>query len=240
MKNKRIIAVAGVALTAASSAWSASYDVSGQNVAVDLNYSSMAEVSYTPAETPFSGIWSFVFHDNGTADFDGNLFLGDYSAFTELDAAFLGEMSGTVSYQDANHLVSGTGVWDAQSHTLSYLLGPGGANSSIGSSYSESGSSCSGNGSIGGVTLCDIWAETTPEWEGLALELVFADDLGSFSGSIIATERSGVGFTAHSSVVEYAINGNAAVSEVPIPAAAWLFGSGLMGLAAAARRRTRH
>lgn len=228
---------AGIALVAAGSAWSAEYAVSGQNTAADITSSGMAEISYTPVGSPFTGSWDFAFHDNGTADFSGNLFFGNYSAHTVFDGAFLGEMSGTVSYLDANQMVSGVGEWDAASRTLSYLLPAAGINASGASTYSESGSSCSDTGSILGATICGIWAESTPEWEGLELELVFTEDLGSFTGLLTATERSGTGFSMHSSVLEYAISGSN-VSEVPLPAAAWLFGSALLALGTAARRRT--
>jgi hypothetical protein len=37
--------------------------------------------------------------------------------------------------------------------------------------------------------------------------------------------------------VEWSLQGTYALSSVPVPAAAWLFGSGLVGIAGFARRR---
>jgi len=51
-------------------------------------------------------------------------------------------------------------------------------------------------------------------------------------------EVSVLGFNNNS--VEWALHGTyATVSNVPVPAAAWLFGSGLMGMAGVARRNRR-
>lgn len=63
-----------------------------------------------------------------------------------------------------------------------------------------------------------------------------AGDFGALGGIIIVTDTSdfagdfGTGFTAAST-------SNDTFAVVPVPAAVWLFGSGLLGLAAAARRR---
>src|SRR5690606_23316306 len=111
----------------------------------------------------------------------------------------------------------------------------GAANSSGASSYTQVSRSCTDSGSIAGQTVCGAQAATTPEWEGLTLELVFSGDLSTFTGTIEAVERSGSGLTANTTTLLYDIDGTA-VNEIPLPAAAWLFGSGLLGLAGAARR----
>ncbi|BAZ95164.1 hypothetical protein TspCOW1_30110 [Thiohalobacter sp. COW1] len=64
-----------------------------------------------------------------------------------------------------------------------------------------------------------------------------AGDFGALGGIIIVTDTSdftgdfGIDFTAAST------SNDTFAAVVPVPAAVWLFGSGLLGLAAAARRR---
>lgn len=232
MKKSAIVLAMMAALAAASQAHSVGYEVNGINTNVDVDASAgEVTITYDPAGSPFTGDWNFDFNGD-TVDFSGNIYLGDYDAHTDVDASFLGSMEGTVSYVGANHTISGTGNWDASTNTLSYALPTGGANSNIASSYSETSSSCTDSGSIGGQTVCGAWSQSTPEWEGLSLDLVFSGDLQTFSGTMTAVERSGSGLTANTTTLEFDVDG-----EVPLPAAAWLFGTGLVGLAGIARRR---
>lgn len=235
--KKTVLLASAIAMAAASQAYSAAYEINGVNTSVDVAANAgEITITYDPAGTPFTGDWDFVFN-GATVDFSGNLYLGDYDAITDVDAGFLGSMSGVVSYVGANQMISGTGNWDAGTNTLTYNVPTGAANSSIASTYSETSSSCTDSGSIAGNTVCGAAGNTTPEWEGLTLELVFSGDLSTFSGNITAVETSGAGITANTTTLMYDIDG-AAVSEIPLPAAAWLFGSGLLGLAGAARRRS--
>jgi len=198
----------------------------------------MTVVNNNPHPLPVSGAWNFVFNDNGTVDFTGVLEMNkleEYSSRTRVTVAFFGSMEGTVTYAGASHSIEGTGDWDAATRTLTYEMPSGGPDSSLGSVYSETFSECVGDGkSIMGNTVCGTWEGTTPEWEGFSLELTFAEDLGSFSGVLKAIEESGKGITANTTITSFAL-----VGEVPVPAAAWLFGSGLVGLASLARRRSR-
>ena len=65
------------------------------------------------------------------------------------------------------------------------------------------------------------------------------DGVGNFTLSARATmtanEVTVGGFTGNH--VEFALRGSYSTSAVPVPAAAWLFGSGLMGMVGVARRR---
>lgn len=229
--------VAAVAAAAVSQAYSASYEVSGFNTGISVAVGTgSVTITNTPNPVPFDGNWNFDFNGS-TVDFSGNLYLGDYSSYTVVSIPFLGSMNGTITYVGANQAVAGTGNWDAGTNTLSYHIPTGGPNSSIASTYTEVSSSCTGSGSVLGNTVCGTRGNTTPEWEGLTLELTFASDLSSFSGTITAIEKSGSGLTANTTTSTYTIEG---VAEVPVPAAAWLLGSGLAGLAGIARRRNRN
>jgi len=70
--------------------------------------------------------------------------------------------------------------------------------------------------------------------------LVFSADKSSFAGSLVGTDKSGSGLTANTTTINWQISGAVpppVTPTVPVPAAAWLFGSGLLGLAGTARRR---
>lgn len=243
MKKTMTAIIAATALSA-SSAFAATYNlVTNDDNAAD--YSRVAGISVSsqgtttvtnnPNPLPISGQWSFDFSGGNTVDFTGVIEmnkLAQYDSVTRVSVPILGSMSGTITYDGAFHTIAGTGNWNADTRTLTYSLASGGANSSIGSVYQETGSSCVNSGSVLGNTVCGTWQNTTPEWEGFNLELTFSEDLSSFSGVLRAIEQSGSGLTANTTTTTFEL-----VGEVPVPAAAWLFGSGLVGLAGIARRR---
>jgi hypothetical protein len=94
-------------------------------------------------------------------------------------------------------------------------------------------------GTVSGSAGTDALTGVSVDWRGsdlfddptvLAHDLTIADF--SYKRVVFAFETSG-------SVIDNASEINfGSASVVPVPAAAWLFGSGLIGLVAAARRRT--
>ena len=182
-----------------------------------------------------TGDWSFDWTTPTTVDFVGELDMGSFiQSMTVVDGGdFFGTMDGTISTNDANHAFSGTAAWDDGTKTLSYSF-LGASNSGAGSTYTETSSSCTDNGEIFGNTICGTWAATTAEWEGFDLTLVFAPDLSTYAGTLIANENSGDGLTASTTLITYSIAGT---NAIPVPAAAWLFGSALVGLAGIGRKR---
>ncbi len=230
-----IAAVAGAAM--ASNAFGASYSTTGTAgvITVDAFITPTLIYSSPSANPPVSGDWDFTFN-GGTVDFSGEIYLGDYSTYTA--ASFLGSnMDGTITYVGASHLVSGTGNWDAGTNTLTYNV-MGASGSGVASDYSETSSSCTGTGSIASNTVCGTASQVDPDWEGLTLSFVFSGDLSSFSGSIVGTSQSGTSLAANTTDFNYTIAGTE-LTPVPVPAAAWLFGSALLGLAGVGRRRAK-
>jgi hypothetical protein len=72
--------------------------------------------------------------------------------------------------------------------------------------------------------------------ERFYLTLTFSPDFNSFTGTAVGADVGGpitLGNTGNT-WYSYSFSGTAAV---PVPAAAWLFGSSLLGLAGAMRRR---
>lgn len=227
-------AVTAILLT--GEAFAATYTTWGNAGAVNVDAGVTPDISYTsPNASPaISGDWDFAFNGT-TVDFDGTLYLGDYSTYTTA-TFFFSSMDGTITYEGAEHALSGTAAWDAGTNTLTYSY-LGASNDGSGSIYSETNSSCTGSGNISGNTVCGSFASSTPNWEGLDLNLVFSSDLSSFTGSLQGISTSGSGLTANTTTLNYAIAG-AVVAEVPVPAAAWLFGSALIGLAGVKRRKS--
>lgn len=72
-----------------------------------------------------------------------------------------------------------------------------------------------------------------------ALSIDFDTDFGGVGNNAVSMLRLtiGDGYTANSAVPSF-IGGYHTTAPVPVPAAVWLFGSGLLGLAGVARRRT--
>lgn len=230
------VAVSTLALAANSYAAVYNYNTSGVNTGVDVDVSSgTTTITYDPNPLTFTGDWTFDI--SGTsATLSGDIYLGDYAANTSVSVPFLGSMSGSPTYTDANHAVSGTGSWNVGTRTLTYTLASSGPNTSNASNFTFASSSCTGSGSILNNTVCGTWANTTGDWEGLSLTFVFASDMSSFTGTISAIEQSGSGLTANTTTIDFDIDGTQ-VSEVPVPAAAWLFGSALLGLGGLKRRK---
>ncbi len=217
------------------------FNVQGNSTGASVSASGTVNLTYIPLhdeDFDFSGQWSFVDQGGGAVDFNGNMAFEDYQTFTTVSVTFFGSMNGTVtvlgSEQTIGTDVSGPqGSWDPDTLTFTFHVPNAGGNTSGASNYTEVESSCTGSGSVLGNTVCGTRGNTTPEWEGLTISLVFASDLKSFTGTITAVEASGSGLTANVTTLTYSVSG----TEIPIPAAAWLFGTGLVGLAGVARRR---
>lgn len=226
-----IAAIAGSTL--AANAFAIPYTITGTAGAITVDAVVTPTLIYSApsANPPISGDWDFTFNGS-TVDFTGQVFLGDYSTYTQA-SAFGSTMTGTLSYYGAMHTVSGTGNWNAATKTFTYSV-MGGSSSNGASVYSESSAStCTGSGSIFGATVCGTASSVNPAWEGLELNFVFSNNLDTFTGSIVGISQSGSSISQNTTSFNYSVGGEV----VPVPAAAWLFGSALLGLTGVARRK---
>ncbi|HSB96376.1 MAG TPA: VPLPA-CTERM sorting domain-containing protein, partial [Spongiibacteraceae bacterium] len=107
------------------------------------------------------------------------------------------------------------------------------------STYTETATATCANGATAVAgKVCAQFSLASKPWEGIALNLVFSEDRTTFAGTLTGTDTSGTGATANTTTINWQVSGTQpAAPAVPVPAAAWLFGSGLVGLAGAARRR---
>jgi len=172
--------------------------------------------------------WTFDFTNLAAVAFTGNIVYGDYRTQTSVTGT--PTIDGRQSFTGVTQSFSGVGAYDEATNTLTYnFLSP--SNLSGGSVQTQTSSACA-NGKTNTLgKVCTAFVMATANWEGLALSFVFAEDRLSFAGSLQGTEKSGSGLTAGTTKINWQ------VQAVPVPAAAWLFGSGLAGLAGASRRR---
>ena len=190
-----------------------------------------SDTNYPAITHNFTGNWNFTFNTDNSVDFTGNVYMGDYE--TQTNVTGFPVIDGHQQYTGVNHQVSGRGSYDEATNTFSFVLPSGGPNSSIASNQTQTSSSCeNGRTSIFG-TVCGTWANTTADWEGLTLQFVFSEDRSSFNGTITAIEQSGSGLTANTTSINFLISG---ATEVPVPAAAWLFAASLLTLIGVKRR----
>lgn len=225
------VTLAAAMVTAQAHAAAVTYSAGGQITNTNINASGTNNIVYDPTPLTYEGDWTIDF---ATGEFTGNMFFGDYSATTTSTVFLIGTLVSTATFYGVGQNIGGTGNWDEGSLTFSFHIPTGAANSGIASdSYRSADPTCTGNS-----TSCNAALSANPDWSGLTVNLVFDDaSLSSFSGTVIGVSRSGSGLTANTTTITHSIAGAAVVSEIPLPAAAWLFGTGLVGLAGVARRR---
>jgi hypothetical protein len=173
--------------------------------------------------------WTFDFSNLAAVTFTGNVVYGDYKSQTNVTGSVT--IDGRQSYTGVTQSFSGTGAYDEATNTFTYNFMNNTVNTGGASVQTQTSASCAnGQTSLLGK-VCTSFTQATPAWEGLALNFVFAEDRLSFAGTLQGTDTSGTGLTSNTTKINWQ------VQAVPVPAAAWLFGSGLIGLAGAARRR---
>jgi hypothetical protein len=178
-----------------------------------------------------TGDWTF---DLTTGAFTGNIAYGDYKTQTAVTTPAI---DGRQSYVGVNQAFAGTGTWVTATHFTLDFFNPT-VNGAGASTQTQTSSSCANGATNFLGKVCTSFATATPSWEGLALDFMFSADHSSFTGTLRATDTSGSGISRNTTTINWQIAGEGEVApEVPVPAAAWLFGSGLVGLAGVARRR---
>ena len=247
----KIITLSALA-TVAVQAQSSTYLVTGTMDAVNVDVSPAPtvitiidrydETQASGPQTPsLTGSWDL---DASAASFtSGDLNVDEYVNASNAFGGFY--LSDIVRQNDIFNINSGgTANWDAGTLTLTYSVGSGTIDSNDGASYSGANLDVSNtlNGSIdhnydcsGAAIVCNAVAAgdgSTSAADMAVFSLVFTDvSLSEFNGTVTLFAK---GANLETNTV-YSING---VSEVPVPAAAWLFGSALVGLAGVARKRS--
>lgn len=210
---------------------------------VDNSLSSSSNTSNPAAPPPnpytlvVSGDWCI---DGNSASanygkFTGNITYGNYK--TQTNVSGLPTIDGRQTFVGVNQAFSGTGTWTG--NVLSFNFFNSTVNGGGASTQTQTSSSClNGKTNILGK-VCDSFATASKNWEGLQFAFTFDSIKYAFTGTLTGTDTSGTNLSRNTTTIGWTIDGIDPPAEVPVPAAAWLFGSGLVGLAGAARRRNK-
>ena len=189
-----------------------------------------------PSTLIVTGDWCI---DTTTGEFEGNIAYGSYK--TQTNVTGFPTIDGRQTFTDVNQHFEGTAVWDnvPAQPTLTFTYMNTVVNGGGASTQSETSSSCAnGKTSLLGK-VCSAFSTASKNWEGFKFSFVFNNSTKySFTGTMEGTDTSGSGLASNSTAIKWNVAG-IDPPAVPVPAAAWLFGSALVGLAGAARRRHR-
>jgi hypothetical protein len=235
-------------------AQAAQYNVTGNLTATKvIGAQSTPTLTLTPGQPAFTSTWDI---NTATNTLIGGL---DFNSYSVGIRALGGLISGTVNQSNAVYQIgggAGNASYNAATRTLTVgqvmtysnasgssstsLLWNTVANPDLGLSAAVSGT-CSGNNLI-----CDNQRNiflANPNLERFYLSLTF-DGIANGDGVNIFSHFTGTAVsvdvgngTTGNSWTSYTFRGELIEEEVPLPAAAWLMGSGLLGLAGVARRR---
>lgn len=190
----------------------------------------------TASSTPLvvNGNWCI---DTTTGDFTGNIAYGNYK--TQTNVTGLVTIDGRQTFVGVNQAFSGTGTWGTNGSgdpTLSFNYFNTTVNGGGASTQTQTSASCAnGKTSILGK-VCTSFSSASKDWEGLNVAFTFDSIKYSFTGTVTGKDTSGSGLSRNTTTINWNLVGVDPPAEVPVPAAAWLFGSGLIGLAGARRR----
>jgi hypothetical protein len=262
-KMKKLALITGISSVIASPVFAAPVAYNGTAVSNGVTISSIATTNAFYADwasgdasnktSPAVNLtavsnWSFDFSDASDVQFSGSLQIGDYRFQQNITGLVTMDGRQTfygVTQSFANTLPSGTkpkATFDASTRTLSYVFSNSVSDGGGASIESHTAAPTCKNGASSFLgSVCGNFV-TTPgalSWEGLTLSLVFSSDLSSYTGSLTGVSTSGAGIAASTSTYKWNLSGSVVPTTptVPVPAAAWLFGSGLLGLAGATRKR---
>jgi hypothetical protein len=164
---------------------------------------------YKQEHTPFQffGDWTFSWNSDTPElmTFAGDIHFGDH--FTITDAGSMGGLT-QQSFSDFTHHVTGDAHWDAASQTLTYSLEPGTRDAGGASTVTEVGKArCTKVKGMMASAGCNAFLDTSPELEGLKLNLVFSEDLSQVEGNAILVQFGGSGVTKSHSDMKVSLTG---------------------------------
>jgi hypothetical protein len=188
-----------------------------------------------PAPNPYtlvvSGDWCI---DITKGSFSGNIAYGDYKQQTNITG--FPTMDGRQTFVGANQAFNGFGMMGTATSGLPTISYSYFSTAGVTTQTQISSSCANGQTSILGK-VCTSYATASKNWEGLSFIFTFDSTYYTFSGSLVGIDAAGSGLSQRTTAFLWTIDGIDPPAEVPVPAAAWLFGSSLVGLAGAARRR---
>jgi hypothetical protein len=175
-------------------------------------------------------------------DFTGNIAYGDYK--TQTNVTGFPVIDGRQTFVGVNQAFSGTGTWGTNGSgdpTLSFSFFNTVVNGGGASTQTQTSASCANGATSAFGKVCTSFSTASKDWEGVNFLFTFDSIKYAFTGTLTGTDTSGASLSRNTTSIGWQIAGidPPAPAAVPVPAAAWLFGSGLIGLAGAARRRAK-
>ena len=155
-----------------------------------------------PEPYPFDTKWNFTWHTDqpNAVDFKGVIELGNY--FSVTDAGTMGGVS-IQTFSGVVQNIGGKARWDESRRTLSYEVPLKKRSDSAASTVSQTAdATCEG-----ATIACKAFLNTTPELEGVTVNLVFDESLDSFTGSMSATQYEGAMFTKNQTDMNITVQG---------------------------------
>lgn len=224
---------AGLVVGSASTARAATmYNVVGtQSISIDYvtGFDGGAILTETPRPVSFSGSWSF---DSASLAFSGDIGFVPYRLALDMNPVGIQAVVVTDVASRTLHIDSVAPYYDP-------------AQSKVKANSLQIGENISASCADGNSGLCGI----TPVAGGYRgnLAITFSPDFLAFTAVAYLYQPAGILDNSGACIAEGGENwcqnttltfsGTAAVSSIPIPAGAWLFGSGVLGLAGLKRRR---
>jgi len=210
----------------ACGAQAATYSVNGVLTGVDVGF---AQATFNPTNPAFSGAWNIdlsALSLSGVADFESYQASTVYTGWLEdpiTHEYFYGSAGTTLTRPHDVQTIDGSSATYAYDPVLRTLTV---TNPHITLTGNSQDCVAFGGWECGDP---DYIPETLDE---ITLLLTFSEDLRSFTGVSTITRRF-VNGNPYSDTTYWSFSGTA----VPVPAAAWMLGSGLIGLAGIARRK---
>jgi len=200
--------------------------LTGNLLYLSVNSASYPELAATldPAQPGITGDLNIsVQTDLSSVQGIGGSFAEDSHVIHLNDA---GGLSATIYYPNSVYDFSGsTNSYDPDSRTLTLY----GVQTSFGAGATAP--NC-----MGSTALCNLAYESTPTLGSMILTLVFDEALLNATGTAIFSHSLDNG-TAISGQYNFEATPSILVEPVPVPAAGWLMGTALFGLAGVVRRR---
>lgn len=195
--------------------------------------------SSNTAEGPIMLVkWGEWFIDTNSGDFTGTIYYGNYK--TQINQTGVPVIDGRQTFTGVTQTFSNTATWTSPTH-LSYSFFNTTVNGGGASTQTQNSYSCTNGVTNALGKVCTTFATTSRNWEGLSFEFDFSNNYYTFSGVLTGTDTGGQFSTRHTMNINWQIDSidPPIMTPVPVPAAAWMFGSALIGLAGANRRRSK-
>lgn len=170
----------------------------------DVDEAKESEAQPYPVEMQWQFNW--VTDEPNTVAFKLDMDVGDY--FTVTDAGTMGGVS-IQTFNGVVYHINGTAQWDVAARTMSYEVPLKKRSDSRASAITQRADpTCDG-----AKIACSAFLNTTPELEGVTINLTFDEALENFTASLSATQYEGAFFTKNQTDMNMSAQGELKAAE---------------------------